>query len=536
MPPSRPSTGSSTTTTCCSPWSGCARSPDLAEAFRARHRYIMVDEYQRHHRVPGQAGATFGPGDGQRHGRGRRCPVHLRLPGSHGGQHPGFSRSFPGTTIIKLEENYRSTQPILTLTNAILQHAGRKYEKNLFTQPHGRGQTRTGTPFFRPDPGGHGGGPGARAGRPLSPARDRRAVSGRLPVLRPGSGTRQRPASPTRSTAGSNSPRPPTSRTCWPTCVSPATRPISRPGPGCWPSCRVSGPRRPPKSSRPSSPATGPCWPRRRPDPRHSSPCSTFWTRCAPCRRCRPTCWPGSSRPTPRCWPRNIPEDYPRRQAGLEQLQQIAVTYHDMDTFLADLVIENPEADRRQAKEGQLVLSTVHSAKGLDMVGRAADRPGGRTVPLAPRPGQARGSGRGTAAALRGLHPGPGIIWGFSRRRPSTSARPAVARRPCRAFFCASCPPACWPNAGIAWAAGPRVPSPPPARRRPPAEATAASRRPHPPSLRSKPNPRPWAIVVTNLRPGQDHRQPGRGKVRVNFPNFGPKVILADYLELEDAS
>jgi len=26
------------------------------------------------------------------------------------------------------------------------------------------------------------------------------------------------------------------------------------------------------------------------------------------------------------------------------------------------------------------------------------------------------------------------------------------------------------------------------------------------------------------------------GKVRVNFPNFGPKVILADYLELEDAS
>ena len=37
-----------------------------------------------------------------------------------------------------------------------------------------------------------------------------------------------------------------------------------------------------------------------------------------------------------------------------------------MDTFLADLVIENPEADRRQAKEGQLVLSTVHSAKGLE--------------------------------------------------------------------------------------------------------------------------------------------------------------------------
>ena len=34
-----------------------------------------------------------------------------------------FPKQYPGCTIIKLEENYRSTQPILNLTNEILRRA-----------------------------------------------------------------------------------------------------------------------------------------------------------------------------------------------------------------------------------------------------------------------------------------------------------------------------------------------------------------------------------------------------------------------------
>ncbi|MBP1691253.1 MAG: ATP-dependent helicase, partial [Bacteroidetes bacterium] len=34
-----------------------------------------------------------------------------------------FPEQYPGCTIIKLEENYRSTQPILNLTNEILRRA-----------------------------------------------------------------------------------------------------------------------------------------------------------------------------------------------------------------------------------------------------------------------------------------------------------------------------------------------------------------------------------------------------------------------------
>src|SRR3989442_219402 len=41
---------------------------------------------------------------------------------------------FPGTQIFKLEENYRSTQPILTLANEVINQAGEKYAKTLFTR------------------------------------------------------------------------------------------------------------------------------------------------------------------------------------------------------------------------------------------------------------------------------------------------------------------------------------------------------------------------------------------------------------------
>ncbi len=45
-----------------------------------------------------------------------------------------FPTLFPGTTIYKLEENYRSTQPILNLANTIIEGAREKYSKHLFTR------------------------------------------------------------------------------------------------------------------------------------------------------------------------------------------------------------------------------------------------------------------------------------------------------------------------------------------------------------------------------------------------------------------
>ncbi|MCF8142564.1 MAG: DUF3553 domain-containing protein [Deltaproteobacteria bacterium] len=48
-----------------------------------------------------------------------------------------FPSLFPGVKIIKLEQNYRSTQPILALTNGLMAQANEKYTKCLFTERSG---------------------------------------------------------------------------------------------------------------------------------------------------------------------------------------------------------------------------------------------------------------------------------------------------------------------------------------------------------------------------------------------------------------
>ncbi|MBW2143583.1 MAG: ATP-dependent helicase, partial [Deltaproteobacteria bacterium] len=48
-----------------------------------------------------------------------------------------FSKTFSETKLIKLEENYRSIQPILTFTNALMDQAGEKFTKCLFTKRQG---------------------------------------------------------------------------------------------------------------------------------------------------------------------------------------------------------------------------------------------------------------------------------------------------------------------------------------------------------------------------------------------------------------
>jgi len=63
---------------------------------------------------------------------------------------------------------------------------------------------------------------------------------------------------------------------------------------------------------------------------------------------------------------RDYPDDYPRRQQGLEQLARIAANYHDLEIFLGDLSLESPEEDSRENSRDALVLSTIHSAKGLE--------------------------------------------------------------------------------------------------------------------------------------------------------------------------
>ena len=45
-----------------------------------------------------------------------------------------FPKLFPAARIIKLEENYRSTQPILDVANAIMADVKEGYKKRLFSR------------------------------------------------------------------------------------------------------------------------------------------------------------------------------------------------------------------------------------------------------------------------------------------------------------------------------------------------------------------------------------------------------------------
>ena len=58
-------------------------------------------------------------------------------------------------------------------------------------------------------------------------------------------------------------------------------------------------------------------------------------------------------------------EDYPRRKLEIDQLIALSSTYEDGNQFLADISLEQPEIDSLDA-EDKVCLSTIHSAKGLE--------------------------------------------------------------------------------------------------------------------------------------------------------------------------
>ncbi len=60
-------------------------------------------------------------------------------------------------------------------------------------------------------------------------------------------------------------------------------------------------------------------------------------------------------------------DDYPRRQAGLDELIQLSSSYEDLATFLSDVTLEPPDSYAEDDPLEQYVtLSTIHSAKGLE--------------------------------------------------------------------------------------------------------------------------------------------------------------------------
>jgi DNA helicase-2/ATP-dependent DNA helicase PcrA len=116
--------------------------PEIRDALRRRYPFVMVDEYQDTNlvqarlvmQVAGENGNVMAVGDDAQSIYAFRGAVVANIL--------EFPQHFPGAKIIRLEQNYRSTQPILDLTNVILAGAQQKFDKHLFTDRTGGARPR----------------------------------------------------------------------------------------------------------------------------------------------------------------------------------------------------------------------------------------------------------------------------------------------------------------------------------------------------------------------------------------------------------
>ncbi|KPK24458.1 MAG: hypothetical protein AMJ61_13745, partial [Desulfobacterales bacterium SG8_35_2] len=103
----------------------------------ARFQYIMVDEYQDTNAIQAEIVRLLAATHNNVMAVGDDSQSIYSFRGADFRNIMDFPRIFPNARIIKLEENYRSTQPILAMTNAIIEQADEKYTKTLFTRVEG---------------------------------------------------------------------------------------------------------------------------------------------------------------------------------------------------------------------------------------------------------------------------------------------------------------------------------------------------------------------------------------------------------------
>ena len=110
-----------------------ASDPAIAHAWSARFDYLLVDEFQDTNplqmrfveQLAAVSGNLFAVGDDDQSIYGwRGADIRHILD---------FETKYPGTTLIRLEQNYRSTRPILAVANAVIANNTARKGKSLWT-------------------------------------------------------------------------------------------------------------------------------------------------------------------------------------------------------------------------------------------------------------------------------------------------------------------------------------------------------------------------------------------------------------------
>jgi len=110
---------------------------DVRVNLSAKYKYIMVDEYQDTNKLQAHIACLLAADHANIMVVGDDAQSIYSFRGANFKNIIDFPKIFKDTKIITLEENYRSTQPILNLTNAVIARAKEKFEKNLYTRKKG---------------------------------------------------------------------------------------------------------------------------------------------------------------------------------------------------------------------------------------------------------------------------------------------------------------------------------------------------------------------------------------------------------------
>lgn len=110
---------------------------DIREKWRNQFRHILIDEYQDTNAVQYALIKLLVNDERNICVVGDDSQSIYSFRGADYTNILNFERDFPGTTTVKLEQNYRSTDAILTLANALIEHNTKRTDKKLWTELEG---------------------------------------------------------------------------------------------------------------------------------------------------------------------------------------------------------------------------------------------------------------------------------------------------------------------------------------------------------------------------------------------------------------
>lgn len=107
--------------------------PDVLQKYQNRYKYILVDEYQDTNHVQFRLVSLLSEAHGNICVVGDDDQSIYKFRGANIENILGFEEQFEGAKVIRLEQNYRSTQTILNAANSVISHNYSRKEKSLWT-------------------------------------------------------------------------------------------------------------------------------------------------------------------------------------------------------------------------------------------------------------------------------------------------------------------------------------------------------------------------------------------------------------------